>query len=436
MEKKIITIGYEIPGHSDRHFAFSSNQSILDADIVVFEPDFTDYAVERRYESKLLYNRESSIQLQEDSQRWRKELLTALEAGKTVFVFFKEFEEIYIRNEHYQERKYNNYQFFPIPLPTIVPRQGEEIVFSKHSVFSSIWDIFGGYFRYESYLDGAVETPLFTTNTAEKVVGALFKVGNGNLVLLPVLDYDEGELIETEFGDKLIKAFEKIDKALRNDDTRTPPPDWAEDEDFQLAREQTMREEVERKFETISKLKSERRELLKKINKESELRGLLFETGKALEKAVIYALEILGYEAKNYNDGNLELDQIITSLDGDRFIGETEGKDKSAVGADKIRQLITNTMEDFDRDEIEKRAVGILFGNGFRLTNPSERQEQFTDKCLELAKHQCALVKTTDLFQVVKYVRESGDDDFVKRCRDAIKNGVGKIVEFPPIPKE
>ena len=441
MEKKIITIGYEIPGHSERHFAFSSNQSILDADIVVFEPNLTNYYFDDSYQGKPLYVGDAALKLREDNQYWKKELETALRAGKTVFVFFKEFKKIYIqiRDGHYgiQTYDYHNYQFFPIPLPTIVPRQGEEIVFSKHPVFSSIWDIFGEYFRYESYLDGAVETPLFTTNTAEKVVGALFKFGNGNLVLLPVLDYDEGELIETEFGDKLIKAFEKIDKALRNDDTRTPPPDWAEDEDFQLAREQTMREEVERKFETISKLKSERRELLKKINKESELRGLLFETGKALEKAVIYALEILGYEAKNYNDGNLELDQIITSLDGDRFIGETEGKDKSAVGVDKLRQLMTNTIEDFERDEIEKRAVGILFGNGFRFANPSERKELFTDKCLELAKHSnCILVRTTDLFRVVKYVRESGDDDFAKRCRDSIKNSVDKIVEFPSIPKK
>ena len=185
-------------------------------------------------------------------------------------------------------------------------------MFSGHSIFSSLWDIFGKYFKYESYLNDEVKTPLFTTRTAEKVVGALFKVGNGNLVLLPVLDYDEDEFIDhdpqenkifwnekaTEFGSKLIKAFVKIDKALRNDGTRTTPPDWAEDEDFQLAREQTMREEVERKSETISKLNSERRELLERINKESELRGLLFETGKALEKAVIFALEILGYKAE------------------------------------------------------------------------------------------------------------------------------------------
>ena len=110
------------------------------------------------------------------------------------------------------------------------------------------------------------------------------------------------------------------------------------------------------------------------------MRDLLFEKGKALESVVISALEILGYKADNYDDGILELDQVIISPDGDRFIGETEGKDKFAVGVDKLRQLITNTLEDLDRYEVKKQAVGILFGNGFRLLKPSDRIELFTPK--------------------------------------------------------
>ena len=438
-------------GIVDWYFPFSSNQSILDADIVVFEPDFTDYAVERRYEGKLLYNRESSIKLKEDSQRWRKELLTALEAGKTVFVFFKKFEEIYIKNEPYKAGKYDNYRFFPFPLRTILPKTGRGIVFSGHSIFSSLWETFGKYFKYESYLDNEVNTPLFTTKTGEKVVSALFKFGKGNLALLPVLEYDKDEFIDydphkyendwttkaIEFGNKLVKAFVDIDKTLRNGSAKTQPPDWANDKDFQLVQEQSMREKVDRKSEEISKLTSEKNELLEKINKESELRGLLFEKGKALENVVIYALEILGYKAENYDDGNLELDQVIVSPDKDRFIGETEGKDRMAINIDKFRQLSTNIQQDLQRDEVEDSAVGILFGNGFRLTKPSERKELFTDKCINTAKSlNHILVRTPDLFRVVKYVRESGDDNFAKSCRDVIKESVGQIVEFPPIPNK
>lgn len=147
-------------------------------------------------------------------------------------------------------------------------------------------------------------------------------------------------------------------------------------------------------------------------------------------------LELLGYKAENYNDGILELDHIITSPDGDRFIGEAEGKDTSAINIDKFRQLAVNIQEDLQRDEVENSATGILFGNGFRLTKPSERAEQFTTKCINTAKSSnCVLVRTTDLFNVAKYAKESKDENFAKSCRDAIKNSVGKIVDFPTVPK-
>ena len=156
---------------------------------------------------------------------------------------------------------------------------------------------------------------------------------------------------------------------------------------------------------------------------ETKLRDLLFEKGKTLENAIGIALEILGYKAENYNDGNLELDHIVTSPEGDRFIGEAEGKDTSAINIDKFRQLAVNIQEDLQRDEVENPAIGILFGNGFRLTRPSERAEQFTTRCINTAKSSnCTLVRTIDLFRVAKYVKESKDENFTKSCREVIKS--------------
>ena len=167
------------------------------------------------------------------------------------------------------------------------------------------------------------------------------------------------------------------------------------------------------------------------------LKDLLFEKGKRFENAIKIALETLGYKAENYNDGNLELDHVITSPEGERFIGEAEGKDTSAINIDKFRQLSVNIQEDLQRDEIESPATGILFGNGFRLTKPSERSEQFTTKCMNTAKSSnCILIRSTDLFRVAKYIQESKDTKFANSCRDNIKNSVGKIVEFPELPSK
>lgn len=38
--KKIISVGFDIPGYSENYYSYTSSQSLLDADIIIFEPDF------------------------------------------------------------------------------------------------------------------------------------------------------------------------------------------------------------------------------------------------------------------------------------------------------------------------------------------------------------------------------------------------------------
>lgn len=462
MEKKILTVGYELPGHSDWHFEQSSKQSLLDADIIVFESDLSGYAQKAAFQGKPRIDDNASFRLQEDSRYWQGEISTALDVGKTVFVFFHVLQEVFVYTG--QDRRsgtgknaqvsnmvaiFDNYRFLPIKLPTIVPKEGKGILFMGSPVFSSFWSEFGKSLKYESYLDGKVGNPLFVTKTGEKVVGALFRVGKGNLVLLPPIDYEEYKFRKynakkqewtwtpeaERFGEGLVQVLVAIDKTLRTGEDRTPPPDWTRDESFQLAEEARLKKEIGEKDRLIDDLIVKKSEMLTELDQKTRLRDLLFEKGKNLENAVILGLTILGYGAENYHDKWLEFDQVILSPEGERFIGETEGKDSSAVNIDKFRQLTNNIQEDLRRDGVEKPAVGILFGNGFRLTEPSARSEQFTEKCIHTAESSnCILVRTPDLFRVAKYVQETGDTPFAEKCRNAISSGIGKIVDFPSKP--
>jgi hypothetical protein len=466
MAEKIITVGFNLPGHSEWFHGYSTNQSLLDVDVVIFQTDFSgyslDYSSESYFRGKPCYDKNSSFRVREDSQHWREQLSAALEAGKTVFVLFRKFEEVYVHTGEKQVSGtgrnsrvtnmvtlYNNYEFFPVQLPSIVSAEGEEITFSGNPVFSSFWNEFKDHLRYESYLDGKIANTLFLTRTGEKIVGALFKVGKGNLVLLPKLEYDEERFTRynkktdeafwtkdaVAFGNRLLKALLDIDKALRKGGDRTPPPEWTKDDAFELVEENRLKVEIEERSTQIDALVVQKNELITKLDHEVRVRDLLFEKGHHLENAIIDALAILGCQAENYNDGNLEIDQVINSPEGDRFIGEAEGKDNSAINIDKFRQLTSNIQEDLQREDVNSPAIGILFGNGYRLTRPSDRPEQFTDKCINTAKtSSCALVRTSDLFLVAKYVKESRNGSFAKNCRDAIKNGVGKIVNFPAVP--
>jgi len=128
----------------------------------------------------------------------------------------------------------------------------------------------------------------------------------------------------------------------------------------------------------------------------------------------------------------------VSSFSGEhykRFIGECEGKDNSAINIDKFRQLSENIQADLQKKEVDKPAVGILFGNGFRLTPPLDRHEQFTEKCLASARRGTILVQAMDLYPVARYILETKDQSYMKLCRDAITASIGRVVEFPDPPK-
>jgi len=463
-EKRILSIGYDIPGHSGQYHPFSASQSLLDADIIVFAPDLSDYQRDfstPTFQGKPCYDNSSSFQIREHSQYWRKELLIALEAGKTVFVFLRRFEEIYLysgekqysgtgRNARVTNEVsvYDNYRFIPVKLPAIMPRTGSQVTFSGHSAFASFWTRFKDKIEYESYLDDKVATPLFVTKTGGKPVGAMFKVGTGHLVLLPAMDYDHENFVKLnakkeevwtseamKFGGALISAIVEIDRSLQKGGEKTPPPEWVSGAEFVSVQEAKVGKEIADTDKRIEELQQRREKLLGEFEEAGRLKDLLFEKGKRLESAITLALRSLGYAADNYQDGTLELDHVIVSPEGERFVGEAEGKDTSAVNIDKFRQLAVNIQEDVQRPEVDKPAIGILFGNGFRLAAPGDRDEQFTEKCIKTAKgSNCVLVRTTDLYSVAKYVSEHPDEGFARKCREAVVQATGQIVRFPNVP--
>lgn len=465
MEKQIFTIGYTIPTFDKNYVDFYDGASLMDADILLISPELLSprgsYGSWIEFSSGGgCYNAPTSSEYEKKISHLRKEVTDFLQSGKSVFILLSKEENHTLSSGVSHPRKgenlhstytKTNYDFLPTSIGTLVSASGKNIEFSGNPLFSDFNEKFKKSLEYQLYIENPNNAQvIFTGKDKTKILGAIYKVKNGHLVVLPFISYDEKKFTEqrgkgkekkaywtkdaTQFGKSLVKTLVDVDKALRKGGDRTPPPDWASQVDFRLAQEEVIQKEIEQKAKEIEKLSLQKDELLAQLDQEIRLRDLLFEKGKVLENAINIALNILGYKAENYNDGHLELDHVITSPEGDRFIGEAEGKDTSAVNIDKFRQLTGNIHEDLQRDEVENPAIGILFGNGFRLTKPSERTEQFTTKCINTAKSSnCALVRTTDLFRVAKYTKESKDKDFAKSCRDAIKSNVGKIVDFPTV---
>ncbi len=465
MSKKIISVGYEIPGHSEDHVAFESEQSLMEADILLISPDSLEpsgHWVEFTSSDSGCYDVDASRIYKQKIARFKKEVEDHLNVGKNVFIFLTKKEEYSLAHGVSTEKKgqrsystgtYHNYAFLPVDLGTLISASGNHIEFAGDPIFSDFYKAFGKNLRYQLYIENPDQCRvIFTGKDKNKVLGALFKVAKGYIVVLPYVEYDEDKFTTTKkdkkgqeksywtkdaitFGNTLIGKLTQIDRDLGQDSEKTPPPEWAQAKEFFTSREVELQSSIAEESEKISKIQEEIQKLHESLTEEQILKNLLYEKGKTLENAINAALKILGYKAENYNDGNLEIDHVITSSEGDRFIGEAEGKDASAINIDKFRQLATNIQEDLQREEITSPATGILFGNGYRLTDPVDRAEQFTEKCINTAKSSnCILLRTYDLFRVTKYIKESRDEEFARLCRERIKNSTGKIVDFPGIP--
>lgn len=458
--KDIISVDYELFSEDVNLIDFNSKHSLSDADVVIFrsviDNSFITYST---YRGKKSFNLNDSTKIIECTKHWNKELNSFLEAGKNVFLFLTSKEEFYLdsgkrdtsgtgRNQKVTHLVdvYDNYRYLPIDIE-VHNAEGKKVI-GKNNLIKSFLNDFKDVLSYKTYIEtkSTLIDILISNKTQDKIVSGVIKHKNGHIVLLPYIEpyfddfYDEEDEFTEEgknYQRRIIKNILEIDKAISSITEKSPKPSWLEQEQFHLKSAEELKKQINLNIESIKRIEEQNKELeVKKINEEILL-DLIFETGKSLESAVIKALEILGFKAESYDDGVLELDQVIISPENYRYIGECEGKDNKAIDISKFRQLQDSLNEDFQREDVEEKAFGLLFGNPHRNLPIDERKEIFTIKCLKGAdREKIGLIKTTDLFFICKYLTEHNNEDFKKKCREKIYKDLGRIVEFPKIPSK
>lgn len=471
MRKRIFSIGFAFPGNEAELVPFRSEQSLQDADIVVFEPDVTsEYYVEGQFHGKPSISESDSFALVENITHWQGQLRTAFDEGKTIFIFLSRFQEVYVytgteqssetgRNtritKHVAPR--NNYESIPLDLGNVILAKGSEIRVAKDlGPLSTYWKLCSGYSSYEVYLGDEVKEPLLVTKTGSKIVGVVIRGGKGAIFLLPPLRFppdqfverveeDEDEEEEKEekeywtpealrFGKQLASCLVEIDKVLRAAQSETPAPEWTKDTSYRFSKEAQLEREIRKSSKTIQELREKRTSLTLALEEAGSLRKLLYEKGKALERAILEALRLIGFEAKQFQEDGSDFDAVFAASEG-RFLGEAEGTDNRAINIDKLSQLERNLQEDFAREEVTAFAKGVLFGNAYRLMPLDGRKGFFTAKCLSGAKRsKVALIRTPDLFEIAKYLKSNKDAAFARDCRAAILQAEGEVVRFPQAP--
>lgn len=462
-KKDILTMGFVIPGFSKLEKKFTSNISLMDADIIAISPEIVypdSYGwVSFSSGGGGCYDVATSKTFLQKSEHLKKELSDMLKLGKTVFLFLNQKKSFSLGlsvssprkgQNNYNTSSASNYDFVPINIGKVTSASGEKVQFIDNQLFSNFNKKFSNNLTYKAYLENPDSCEIiYTGKDKNKVLGSIYRVGDGHLITLPQIIYDEKKFLEYNeekdencwskeaiyFGESLIQSLIDIDSNISLDIQKTPIPNWASRDEFTTNKALIIKEAIGTNSQKIEELKEINIQLNDEFLKENKIKDLLFETGSLLEDSVTDALLFLGYEAENYNDGVLELDQVIISPEKHRFIGECEGKDTKDINITKFRQLLESLNADFARDEVQEKAYGILFGNPQRLIEPKSRNLDFTEKCkIGAEREKIALVRTSDLFSVLKYLRENENEEFKIKCREAIYKGLGKIVEFPKFP--
>ncbi|MFV9482280.1 hypothetical protein ACNI3T_00505 [Christiangramia sp. ASW11-125] len=462
--KDIVALNFYLPTNEDDFISLKSNESLSDADLVICSLNWDNtkfsYGHDSSYRGKTSYNLNISSKILESSKHWNRELDTYLKSGRNLYLFLSEKKEFWIdsgrretsgtgRNQKVTNivQPFSNYEFLPFHLD-IHNAKGKKMNL-RNDLLKPFFKSFEKDLTFEAYLDTKEEeeiTTLITTRNNDKILAVKLDKYDGKIIILPFLDLDDEKYYEADLswnkeglkqGKKLIYSIIEIENSLTSKDTRTPKPDWLNNKIYNLNAAEEVKEIISKNQEEIQKLSNKNEQLKEVLVAKNSIKDLLFESGKPLELAVTKCLELMGYKAENFDDGVLELDQVINSPEKQRYIGECEGKENKPIDISKFRQLQDSLNEDFEREDVEEKAFGILFGNPFRMEPLDKRTKFFTPKCENGAKREkIALVKTIDLFFIAKYLSENKNEKFKKECRKSIHKGLGKIVTFPDIPSK
>lgn len=460
-DTRIYSVGYAFPGGEIECIPFESDRSLLDADIVIFEPTLGNYYWSETYKGKHRLDEDSSFRVKEHLSHWRAELKESFEAGKLVMVFLSKPQDVYV---HTGDKKFSgtgrnqkvtqivmpasSYEAIPLTLE-VQARTGREISPAGDlGYISAYWSDFGELSPYEVTVSGKFTRTLLKTRTGSSVVGAAIVSAPGAMIFLPPLRYDyepftssdeEEEAIWNEdsqvFGRRIAASLIEIRKAIQSSVDVTPAPGWSQDPQYQLPEERNLHSDILACSQQIKEFHARKSGLEANLREAGRLRSLLYASGKELESAILEALTLFGFHAEAVADSESEFDAVFVGPEG-RFLGEAEGKDKRPINIDKLSQLERNIQEDFAKEETKEYAKGVLFGNPHRLVPPSERTSLFTEKCVSGARRsRIVLVPTPSLFVPAKYLKLNDDPEYATRCREAIANSPGEIVAFPDPPQ-
>src|ERR1035437_9672861 len=290
MAKTILSVGFAVPGDEVEDVGALSNMSLLDADIVIFQPGIPYTYGGDTYLGKDCLSDDGSFRVREAMAHWRRELAAAVDAGRLVVLLLDSPEVVYVATgkKEYSGTGKNAratriveqlqaYSAVPTKWTYHAATGTEMALASEARFFASYWTEFAQYSEYRLYLEAEGAKPLIRTKPGNRLVGAYITKGRGALVAIPALALDDEAFVETRkvngtdeqfwteearvFGKKFAGALVALADALVSETVVTPQPDSARDDAFRLSCELSLEATIKEITSQVLALEERRRSL-------------------------------------------------------------------------------------------------------------------------------------------------------------------------------
>jgi hypothetical protein len=380
---RIGSIGLRFPLPDVPQFAFHSDQSLLDFDLVLWDPAqlLQEYmpSKTRTLNGLPILPHEDSERLKGDVERRKAEFTELFKLGRSVIVFTPRPQswqrEIFRPNVNPEFTIQHLVNALPHPL-LLEKASGREITLrNARPGFADFWNVHQNSFAYRAILPKPPGESQLVIAGTDKVVSTILNLGAGHLLYLPFLSAIESYgLTQTEARTFIVDLVRLI-KGLKTVEGDFELPSWASG--YQLQQEVELRDALQISEEAhrnlLAQLDKQRRALT-----EVESWKLLFTgTGPALERAVRQAFEALGFDV---NEGAPGRDDLIARYRDSVAVIEVKGTVKSASERNAA-QLEKWVSEYIDAHGVQPK--GILVVNAFRDLPLNERTEtSFPDQML------------------------------------------------------
>lgn len=426
---QLLVVGLSLPNPRIDNYSFTNAPAFFDYDAMLIDPLSVSTVIEGLTSGGESFGTAAgepvvnaaiagvAVGLGDFLRRRRSEIERLLARGGTVAVFARP------NQEHPHIAGFpgaDRYSWLPAPAglafrePYLVPAFGTQVVVTDSaSPYAPFIDGYRQWFHYRAYFserwpEFASGAHVFSRSVGSAAVGVEFRHGPGRIVFLPAM-------FEVPAGDPRFKLASTLLECLRSSVHEAPAgevPDWTSEIELPgLTALQQAEDEAARRLQEADQQHSEAQA---RRNQVARYRSLLWQEGRwGLELVVRDAFHLLGFTV------NFDLDRPAElQADGVTAFLEVEGATDQVVEYPYFR-----LQKRLERDLLETRQPkkGIIVVNGFRLTPPGERGQQYTD-ALRVASenYRYALLTTRQLLELVRAALSDNSDESLRQLRSRV----------------